>query len=213
MLWLVVITVGGVAVATGTIGPLIEVLIMVGIPLYVIAQGGRAYLRSAAGLRSRPSSSHLLTAGRYMVRALPRFGGGFYGLVATITFLAYQIREVGDSAWFQPDAWGGAVSRASTDPFAFLTQDLAMMLWDVIFPVSANWIVGLVHAAIWPVFVLQWGGFWALGAVVLLGIGYARVMPRIWPVVLARVAVRDARLSPQVPPDTDTSPPPSGDAG
>lgn len=213
MVWFVVIAVSGVAIATGTIGPLIEVLIMVGIPLYVIAQAGRTYLRSAAGLRSRPSSSHLLTAGRYMVRALPRFGGGFYGLVATITFLAYQIREVGDSAWFQTDAWGGAVSRASTDPFAFLTQDLAMMLWDVIFPISANWIVGLVHAAVWPVFVLQWGGFWALGVVILLGIAYARVMPRVWPVVLARVAVRDAHLSPTTSPDNDAPSPPNGEAG
>ncbi|WP_098074499.1 hypothetical protein [Longibacter salinarum] len=178
----------------------IEAVVMIGIPLFIILKVARSRLRqsniSHTSLRETPRSTMVLTAGRLVAWGVPTFGGGFYGLVATITFVAYQIRELGDADWLQPDAWNGAVTRAYADPFAFLAHDVAMMLWDLLLPISANWIQGLIRAAIWPVYVLSWGGLLGLAGVIILGFAYTRLMPRLWPVVLARIATRNARIRP-----------------
>jgi len=176
----------------------VEVCIMIGIPLYLIVRIGRKRLKSiglpAATLTKRPGRQDLLRLGIAASRSLPRFGRGFYGLVATLTFLGYQIRELSGANWLNVQAWNDTVVRASADPFAFLVSDVAMMLWDVVFPISETWITGLVYAAIWPLLLLDWGGFWALGSVLAIGVVYSRLMPKIWPVISGRAATQNARI-------------------
>lgn len=176
----------------------VEVCIMIGLPLYLIIRIGRNRLKAlglpTASLSQKPRKRDLLHIGLAASRSIPRFGGGFYGLVATITFLGYQIRELSGTDWLNVDAWSDTVVRASADPFAFLVSDVAMMLWDVVFPISATWITGLIYAAIWPLLLLEWGGFWALGCVLAVGVVYSRLMPKVWPVILGRAATQNARV-------------------
>lgn len=199
---LIVVSVVLVAsIPAGLTGPVVEVLVMVGVPLYMLGRVAYARMRglreTASGAADdRSARGLLIRAGQTAARSLPTFGGGFYGLVATITFLMYQIRELSGGDWLAVEQWSGTLSRASADPFGYFTGEFAMMLWDVLFPISAGWITGLVYAAVWPVYVLQWGGFWALGAVAVLGWVYARLGPRLWPVVRARIATRNAHVSP-----------------
>jgi hypothetical protein len=210
--WLLVIVMGMLAASlpAGRTGAVVEVLVMVGLPLYIMARVAYARMRGLqgtnAGAETRSSRRLLLRAGRAAARSLPTFGGGFYGLVAAITFLIYQIRELSGGEWLAVEQWSGTLSRASADPFGYLTGEFAMMLWDLLLPISANWVIGLVYAAVWPLYVLQWGGVWALGAVAVLGWVYAKLAPRLWPVVKARIATRSAHVSPSRPSQNPRAP-------
>jgi hypothetical protein len=56
-------------------------------------------------------------------------------------------------------------SRAATDPAGFLRNDIAGLLWDLVLPISETWIAGIIHAALWPLYVVKWTGW--VGLVVL----------------------------------------------
>jgi hypothetical protein len=198
----------GLAIASvfGEASRYIEATVMLGLPVYVMVRLAQRRMKasgldtvSPSSLRSASRTDALLWAGTAAARSLPRFGGGFYGLVATLTFLAYQIRELGSTEWLDLGALGELYSQASMDPFGFLTGTVAMMLWDIALPISETWLTGAIYAVVWPLLILQWGGFWALGVAIAVGMIYARVMPRLWPVVLARAATKTARLQPVSP--------------
>jgi hypothetical protein len=88
-----------------------------------------------------------------------------YGVVATATFLGYQVSELGTSDWLDIGTWQGMASRAATDPTGFLRNDIAGLLWDLVLPISETWIAGIIHAALWPLYVVKWTGW--VGLVVL----------------------------------------------
>jgi hypothetical protein len=183
----------GLAVASvfGEASRYIEATVMLGLPVYVMVRLAQRRMKasgldtvSPSSLRSASRTDALLWAGTAAARSLPRFGGGFYGLVATLTFLAYQIRELGSTEWLDLGALGELYSQASMDPFGFLTGTVAMMLWDIALPISETWLTGAIYA---------------VGVAIAVGMIYARVMPRLWPVVLARAATKTARLQPVSP--------------
>lgn len=192
-----------VASAFGETNRFIEATVMLGLPIYVMVTIARRRIKasgldtvSRASLRAKSRTDTLLWAGTAAARSLPRFGGGFYGLVATLTFLGHQIRELGSAEWLTLDLWSDLFVQASADPFGFLTGTVVMMLWDIALPISATWVTGVVYAVIWPFLILQWGGFWALGVAIACSVIYSRLMPRLWPVVRARAATRNARIAP-----------------
>lgn len=204
---------GGLAIASafGETNRYIEATVMLGLPIYVMVKIAQRRIKasgldgvSPSSLRSTSRVDTLLWAGTAAVRSLPRFGSGFYGLVATLTFLGHQIRELGSFSWLNLEVWSEMYSQASVDPFGFLTGTVVMMLWDIALPISEAWITGVVYAVVWPFLLLQWGGFWALGIAIALGMIYARVMPRIWPVLRARAATKTARLKPVTLEDAST---------
>ena len=203
-----------VASAFGETDRYVESAVMLGLPILVMVKLAQRRIKasgldtvSSASLRARSRTDTLLWAGTAAVRSLPRFGGGFYGLVATLTFVGYQIGELGSAEWLSLDRWNDLFVQASADPFGFLTGTVALMLWDMALPISETWIRGAVYAVVWPFLLLQWGGFWALGIAIAGGVLYARLIPRLWPVVLARAATRNARIAPKSasPPSTDAS--------
>ncbi len=192
-----------VAFAFGETGRYIEATVMLGLPIYVMVKIAQRRIRasgldtvSRASLRSTSKADALLWAGAAAVRSLPRFGSGFYGFVATLTFVGYQIRELGSAEWLNLNRWSDLFVQASADPFGFLTGTVVMMLWDIALPISETWIRGAVYAVVWPLLLLQWGGFWALGIAITCGLLYSRLMPRLWLIVLGRAATRDARITP-----------------
>ena len=192
-----------IASALGEANRFIEATVMLGLPIYVMVSIARSRIRasglqtvSRASLRADARTRTLLRAGTVAARSLPRFGGGFYGFVATLMFIGHQIRELGSAKWLNLDLWSDLLVQASADPFGFLTGTVVMMLWDIALPISATWVTGVVYAVVWPFLLFQWGGFWALGVAIACGAIYSRLMPRLWPVVRARAATRNARIAP-----------------
>ena len=192
-----------VASAFGEASRFIEATVMLGLPIYVMVSIARSRIKSSglqtvsrASLRPDARMRTLLQAGAVAARSLPRFGSGFYGLVATLMFVGHQIRELGSAEWLNLDLWSDLLVQASADPFGFLTGTVVMMLWDIALPISATWVTGVVYAVVWPFLLFQWGGFWALGVAIACGAIYSRLMPRLWPVVRARAATRNARITP-----------------
>ena len=155
------------AFALGHGASAVEAAVMIGLPAWILIRMGRKRL---AGIRAEqdaqdPAKGRRAALARLLLsatRSLPRFGGGFYGIIATATFLGYQVSELGTSDWLDLAAWHGMASRATTDPGGFLRHDIAGLLWDLVLPISETWIAGIIHASLWPLTVLKWGGWTGL---------------------------------------------------
>jgi len=190
----VVGTLLGLAIASGSVTRVVEAGVMVGLPawiLYRLARSRLATLRIHQDVtgdsKNQPTNRWVtgLQLLRAATRSLPRFGGGFYGIIATGTFLGYQVAMLGRSEWLDLAVWHGTISRAGADPVGFLQHDVSRLLWDILFPISETWISGLIHAAIWPVYVLKWGGWMGLVVLLVGGALIRRLGPRLRRLALA----------------------------
>jgi hypothetical protein len=174
----------GAAFALGHGASAVEATVMIGLPAWILIRMGRKRLASIrpghdAEDPARGRRAALARLALSATRSLPRFGGGFYGVVATATFLGYQVSELGTSDWLDLATWQGMASRATTDPAGFLRNDIAGLLWDLVLPISETWIAGIIHAALWPLYVVKWTGWVGLVVLVCTASLASRFGPRL----------------------------------
>jgi len=201
----------GAAFALGYGAPVVETAVMIGLPAWILIRMGRKRLSSVRAeydVQSPADSRWAVLACLVLsaTRSLPRFGGGFYGVIASATFLGFQVSELGTSEWLDFATWHGMASRAVTDPGGFLRHDIAGLLWDLVLPISETWIAGVIHASLWPLYVLKWGGWTGLVVLFCAG-GFAyRFGPRLRRLVAAWLVHASQQKSADAESATDPGP-------
>ena len=132
-------------------------------------------LRVARQIRDEPRSVPGLLRGWLLELWLAR-GGGFYGLGVVIAFVIFEIR------FFVGDLW------QSESLVNFVAQEVL----SLVFRIGYQSIINLVLALIWPVYLLDRLGAWAI---VLLIAGFLAFEKAFRPVLEQRLPeLREARL-------------------
>jgi len=189
--FVVPLIVGSVLTATlvfGGLDVLIQGAIQVGIPLVLLVQIGRRRLQSVAAHAHASRAESWTVLGVQQVRSsvargVAVFGGGFYGAMAALTFLAYQVRQFPELRWPDLTAWIASLVDLFSGGIVGLLGHLSSFLWQLLFGIGADWIQGFVYAMIWPVHVLGWIGPWGLGIVMIAGLYGTKLLRRLFPPV------------------------------
>lgn len=178
--WVKALAVVLVLIAAGQAG-VAEEMLKIGIPLGAIVYVVRRRLRAVqnadgdsalARIRAQQSRKEQVREGAKEIgtraaKHVLKFGGGFYGVVATAAFFVFQTQAF----------WEDSRRAASTVSLTTQTMDIGALgteLWRVVLEmglrVSVDTISSLVKASIWPLYFIQSAGPWV--ALPLLYVGY-----------------------------------------
>ena len=172
----------------GGLDVLIQGAIQVGLPLALLVQIGRRRLRSMAARAHASRAASWSDLGVQQIRSsaargIAVFGGGFYGAMAALTFLAYQIQQFPKLRWPDLTAWFTTLQDLLSGGVVGLLGHLSSFLWQMLFGIGADWIQGFVYAMLWPVHLLDWIGPWGLVIVMAVGFYGTKRLRRLFPPV------------------------------